>query len=1241
MKRRLLFALAVMFSVLGMQAEKYKDYDVFYARGGLVGVGNWEDTQAYPLIYDEESGLYEGNVDVVYYTMDEGLSAGWWGARGDLFFQDPSGATWSCGSTTDRFITPATGERGLKFEQNGTANVFQCMGGTYHIMLDPAAGRLTATGVDPKWEDFVFVQGTLPGHKWDPGYTDVRLLHAGEGVYTGTVELEAGDSGYGEFLFHAALHGMDDGHYVAQENGTMVRHGETVPTGRYYGGNAFWANPGVYEVTLNANEQTVALRDITLTYLLEEVEQAAMGLDCDFIRAVADNAEATADEIAWATAWLHLAKKAIATQEYLAGHPDVSGPQRMVLEEYLGGTYEPGEEGYPNGSFLYLWEQHTLDVAAVQAEMAYIDQLLDSAVKNSIAEGSDLTAMLKNADLRKADGWNLTCQGPVGFGVGDGTAAEFWNCTSFEFYQTIEDIPNGVYELSFNALFRPNYVGDGIPAEIVPVKAYMQDWAQSVPSLGDDGADAPLSDDYAFTESGYVPNNNQAACLAFDNGRYAQKVYGVVADGKLTLGFRYDGTRYRYDNWFMLKNLKLTYLGQTPEAADQAVASYERSRQRVEAAFESYFDQTLKTQLAQTLETAAAAATYDEKLAATQEADRLLKQIDRCTALYASMTEQVELYLGMLYLAADEDPSLAEKAQEASLFTDAMWEKVLDGSYTTEEAEAIYNEYRNKWRQYDVIYACGGLQGTGNWESTRNYPLRYNVETGCYEGEVKFDARVMGTDQWGHRCDLFFLDRDLNRLYFAADALNHFLTPTTGAAGLPLTATNQNTTVQAVSGVWQMSVDPDKMMLTATCSDPQWIDYVYVGGTVLQNNKERFEIENYSLNQLPHKGDGVYEGECTLYAGSTGQAEFCVLASTYGASDAWYSTVEDGAQIECGREYAVPRNYNHKMYIGEGRYHVTFNIDRQTMSLDYLGPVEGGGTEIVDVIYCRGGLEGVGDWAANTFYPLNNYGDGKYTGTVKIHPNRTTRECVWGNRADLFFEKSDGTLFGAPWGSRFVTPAKNHFEGMSESTSNVYQCHGGTYKVVIDLEAQTVDFTCLEQAWMDQVFAIGSLEGHDWEREDETYALNHAGEGVYKGIINVTEDYGLAHGENPQSGKGQFAIFACYASCGDWAEGRYAMAETAEAAMGTSYDVSRYNGEKSVIVPVGTYAVTFDMNHETLLLAESSGIQGVELEDGDMVKAYSTDGRLMFEGRMGDLRAKGGVYIVRGQKGSARKQAVK
>ena len=32
--------MAALLSGLNMQAEKYKDYDVFYARGGLVGVGN-------------------------------------------------------------------------------------------------------------------------------------------------------------------------------------------------------------------------------------------------------------------------------------------------------------------------------------------------------------------------------------------------------------------------------------------------------------------------------------------------------------------------------------------------------------------------------------------------------------------------------------------------------------------------------------------------------------------------------------------------------------------------------------------------------------------------------------------------------------------------------------------------------------------------------------------------------------------------------------------------------------------------------------------------------------------------------------------------------------------------------------------------------------------------------------------------------------------------------------------------
>ncbi|MGM9674069.1 MAG: hypothetical protein ACI3X9_01190 [Bacteroidaceae bacterium] len=1251
MKKKLLFIMVALLSSLGMQAEKYKDYDVFYARGGLVGVGNWADTQEYPLYYVEETGFYEGDVDVVYYTMDDAVTNGWYGCRGDLFFQDPSGLIWGCETNTDRFITPATGAKGLSLQPTQTNHVFQCMGGKYHIALDLTNRRLYASGVDPKWEDFVYVVGTLPEKTWDLGYSGARLEYQGEAVYKGEVQLLAGDSGYGEFLVDASLQGPEDARYAAPEQGTMVRHGESVATQRYFGGNAFFVSPGYYEITFDASEQTIRLRDLTLAIVLAGMGEEWSGLDCGFLQEIADNKEATADQIDWGKAYISLAEKVFSIRQYLAEHTDFSGAGRTMLEEYLEDDYAPGENGYPNGSFIHIWENHTLDLEGVKAELAYVDQLLEVAMKGGLQEGADITAMLKNADLSSEEGWNMTHNGSqAAFGLADGQTMECWNDKSYDMHQTVVDLPNGVYELAFNAYYRPCPIGNGVPAKIVPAKVYINDWAMSVRSIISDAAAEQLHETDYFTDYGYVPNSISGACAAFTAGRYAQKMYGVVANGQMTLGFGYAGDRYEADNWFALRGLKLTYLGQTAEAVDAALEGYKTTVGVLDESVDSYYSSALRTQLGEALEAVAAAAGYEAKVAALARVNQLLKDIDNCSTIYGQMTDAVEKYTGELYVAAESDPSLIDRANEMYAFSDEMWEKVLAGAYTMEEAAAIYAEYADKWREFDVIYACGGLLGIGNWARTDAYPLHFNVETGCYEGEVKFAPRylgessVNGDNQYGHRCDLFFIDRNMADLFWAADSYERFLTPTTGEKGLKLSTQGGSGFVplQVVGGVYNMSINPQTLELHATCVDPGWLEYVYVGGTVIPENTERFEIYSPDHNKLMHQGNGIYTGECVLYAGATGKAEFCVLASTFGAEDAWYSPKEEDVEVAQDTEYAVGRYYNHKMYIEEGRYEVTFNIDRQSVSMHYLGEVEHN-EQIVDVIYCRGGLANVGDWAQTTAYPLYNYGDGKYRGSFTIHPNRTTPDC-WGNRADVFFEKSDGSTFcGIHPTNRFITPAKNHFEGFQPGTDCVYQCHAGTYDVVIDLEAQTLDLTCTEQAWMDRVFVVGSLVGHNWERTDETYALIHAGEGVYKGVIDVDKDYEITQTAYPEGDHGRFSIFAVYPQnhAENWNEGRYGQSEYVHAGLNTPYEVNRYYGDRACFVlPNGQYAVTFDMNHETVMFAEANGIQNVDFTDDDTVTAYTLDGKPVFEGRMGDLRRKGGVYIIKGN-GGARKQALK
>ena len=59
--------------------------DIYYCRGGLVGVGDWAQSTLYPLTKGED-GIYSGEVDMVARTeMTPNQTLGW-GNRVDLLF---------------------------------------------------------------------------------------------------------------------------------------------------------------------------------------------------------------------------------------------------------------------------------------------------------------------------------------------------------------------------------------------------------------------------------------------------------------------------------------------------------------------------------------------------------------------------------------------------------------------------------------------------------------------------------------------------------------------------------------------------------------------------------------------------------------------------------------------------------------------------------------------------------------------------------------------------------------------------------------------------------------------------------------------------------------------------------------------------------------------------------------------------------------------------------------------------
>ena len=163
--------------------------DIYYCRGGLVGVGDWAQSTLYPLTKGED-GIYSGEVDMVARTeMTPNQTLGW-GNRVDLFFdKNNTGATLFCATDGERFITPGRTEwRTLKA---GSDKTFQCVGGKYKVYLDVENNRVRFEAIEPAWLEEVILYGQVKDCRWqvlgenaDNGVKS-RLVHQGDGIYTG------------------------------------------------------------------------------------------------------------------------------------------------------------------------------------------------------------------------------------------------------------------------------------------------------------------------------------------------------------------------------------------------------------------------------------------------------------------------------------------------------------------------------------------------------------------------------------------------------------------------------------------------------------------------------------------------------------------------------------------------------------------------------------------------------------------------------------------------------------------------------------------------------------------------------------------------------------------------------------------------------------------------------------------------------------------------------------------------
>ncbi|MBO7120455.1 MAG: hypothetical protein J6W03_09080 [Bacteroidaceae bacterium] len=406
---------------------------------------------------------------------------------------------------------------------------------------------------------------------------------------------------------------------------------------------------------------------------------------------------------------------------------NLSGETTDILLTYLeDNTIEAGDETYPNGSYGYIMDTRNLDNDALDAEIAFVNQMLEAAVAaDGIFAGNDVSRLFTNTSFADAfNGWTVESEESVTMSSGGTTdvmpIVRGGGNGAFNVYQTASNLPNGIYMTTTNAMYRAS---SDAYLNFYAGQVYMNDIVNYVMTPGEDvipedeaedGINCLISADYQYDDGiifGYTPNNMNGSSYAFNAGRYKNFCATEVTDGTLTIGVRNPGNGLA-SQWMPFSNIHVYYLGTAEEADErltEVLAGYAQRAQTIvefESDYEEYATypnmyEGLRTQLEETIEKATAIIDDDgaeeveeSKLELISIFSALFNEVYACRMAYIEMCNTANgLYdfldaLDAAGLITDADYNLWDgKIQDALAYSET-------GEITTEEAIAITQELK-------------------------------------------------------------------------------------------------------------------------------------------------------------------------------------------------------------------------------------------------------------------------------------------------------------------------------------------------------------------------------------------------------------------------------------------------------------------------------------------------------------------------------------------------------------------
>ena len=253
-----------------------------------------------------------------------------------------------------------------------------------------------------------------------------------------------------------------------------------------------------------------------------------------------------------------------------------------------------------------------------------MDFLAQSAEHSLVEEGTDVSGYIVNASFTdKGEGWDITIpEDKIHF-----EQDLVWlDDSQGDISQTLLGMPNGVYELSVQALNRNDWNFENLDSlwyigkqdslrECVRTYLFLNDSQKRVKHAFDDGFNEDFLPENVNTEGWsdwdirngvktnvMMPNTSTGARKYFDKGYYVNTIQAFVIDGTLTFGIHHEG-----GNWACVDSFSIKYVGKD---LDLALELLQERLDSVEKYLDKQMIGTIKTRITESYNTGSKWSTH-------------------------------------------------------------------------------------------------------------------------------------------------------------------------------------------------------------------------------------------------------------------------------------------------------------------------------------------------------------------------------------------------------------------------------------------------------------------------------------------------------------------------------------------------------------------------------------------------------------------------------------------------------